>query len=619
MDDAQFETLVSRMESLQKRAPSAYKTFVLALAALGYAYLISIVLILLALTVGALWLMRASPVAGAKIALVVFALLWIVLKSLWVRLDPPVGEQLTRRDSPELFKVLDQLRAQLRAPRLHAVLVTADFNASISQVPRLGVFGWYRNYLCLGLPLMKCLTTRQFTSVLAHELGHLSRGHARTGNWIYRLRLVWQRLEAALEAHGGIGSGLIRRFFRWYIPYFVACSFPFARSNEFDADASALQLTSAREAGQALTNVSVMASYYSECYWPAIYQAAKNVAQPAFSPYTDLKAGTLTNADQADLQRWLMQALSQRTSHSDTHPSLTDRLAAIGVGAELALPGPGESADELLGEHGCTLQSSLDAQWRTRIADAWEEFYEQSQENRARLAKLRENASTEPLDAQTTLELANLEEQVGSGATTALALRREVVARDPSFALARFALARQLLEQGESEGVALMEGTIEQAPGAILAGSEILRNYWLKVGNHDLAKAWHTRFTQQAWILEEDRIERNQLRLSDTWRHHEIEPVVLDDLRAQLKKVQGLRRVYLVRKLTTHFPERPLYAVGFKVGLLRFYSTPRVEQIKQQLATDIRWPADTLILHVEGRNRLLGRKFRRTRGSRILG
>src|SRR5205807_7861266 len=81
------------------------------------------------------------------------------------------------------------------------------------------------------------------------------------GNWIYRLRRVWMRLDSALAQRPQWGSGAIRGVLHWYVPYFNACSFPLARRNEFEADASSVQLTSADSAAQALTNVSVIGSY----------------------------------------------------------------------------------------------------------------------------------------------------------------------------------------------------------------------------------------------------------------------------------------------------------------------------------------------------------------------
>ncbi len=81
-----------------------------------------------------------------------------------------------------------------------------------------------------------------------------------------------------------------RTFFRWYIPRFSATSFPLARANEYEADAAAIKLTSARSAAQALTAVSIVGSYLSEKYWPRIHSAARESPQPAFAPYSEFIA-----------------------------------------------------------------------------------------------------------------------------------------------------------------------------------------------------------------------------------------------------------------------------------------------------------------------------------------
>src|SRR5215469_1152256 len=294
LDRTRYEALVRRMEEFAQRSPRLYRWWILALAALGYAYLLVLVVALLALLVASVYGLRtATAMLSVKLFFVVGALLLVVLRSLWVTLKPPGGEPLVPRDAPAFFERLDQLSARLKAPRIHDVLITEDFNAAVCQMPRLGVFGWHRNYLLVGLPLMKCLTVLQLEAVLAHELGHLSRGHARVGNWIYRLRLVWQRLDEAFAAKPQRGAGVIRAFLRWYIPYFAGCSFPLARNNEFEADASSVQLTSPLAAAQALTNVSVLGSYLQQRYWPAINAGARDSAQPAFAPFSALNAATL--------------------------------------------------------------------------------------------------------------------------------------------------------------------------------------------------------------------------------------------------------------------------------------------------------------------------------------
>src|SRR5262249_6043389 len=208
-------------------------------------------------------------------------------------------------------------------------------------------FGWHRGYLFIGLPLMKSLTVEQFQSVLAHELGHLSSGHARAGNWIYRLRLIWQRLEAAFAQTAHWGAGPIRAFFRWYIPRFSATSFPLARSNEYEADAAAASVTSARSAAQALTAVSIVGSFLSEKYWPKIHSAARELPQPAFAPYSEFMATAIRDVPAEELRGWQETALAARTSYDDTHPSLTDRLHAMNAQVEFAPPLAGDGAEQL--------------------------------------------------------------------------------------------------------------------------------------------------------------------------------------------------------------------------------------------------------------------------------
>src|SRR6516225_1867399 len=137
--------------------------------------------------------------AAIKLALIFGGFFWVVAGAMWVRLDPPKGRPIANSDAPELFALIDKLRRALGAPRFHHVLITEDFNAAVVQFPRLGLLGWYRNTLLIGLPLMKALTRQQLAAVLAHEFGHLAGGHGRLGNWIYRLRFGWARLAQALQ------------------------------------------------------------------------------------------------------------------------------------------------------------------------------------------------------------------------------------------------------------------------------------------------------------------------------------------------------------------------------------------------------------------------------------
>lgn len=380
MDNRDFELLVERIERAARIRPGMYKAQVFGLAVLGYAFLGAVIAVLATVIVMAMFAIRHSPALAIKLIVALGALLLLVLRALWVKLEPPEGRILTRGDAPDVFKLLDGLRQELQTPPIHTVLLTPQFNAAVAQVPRLGLFGWHKNYLVLGLPLMQVLTREQFKAVLAHELGHLSHGHARSSNWIYRLRLTWLRLEDALIHHAPPGSQVINWFYRWYVPYFFAFSFPLARANEFEADEAAARLTSPQAASQALTNVNVVGAFLSERYWPDLYKAAvESPPQANFTPFSKLGATALAGISESDRKKWMDGALKETGSVADTHPPLQERIHAMGGTAEVAVPAPGQAADLLLRPALPRLLTEFDQRWNKQLA-LWREQQAQKQQ-----------------------------------------------------------------------------------------------------------------------------------------------------------------------------------------------------------------------------------------------
>jgi len=47
----------------------------------------------------------------------------VVLKSLWVKVPPPQGIRLKRKDAPKLFRLIATLRQRSGTPRFHRVLI----------------------------------------------------------------------------------------------------------------------------------------------------------------------------------------------------------------------------------------------------------------------------------------------------------------------------------------------------------------------------------------------------------------------------------------------------------------------------------------------------------------
>jgi len=620
MTNEQFHSLVFQLEEQASRDPSAYKLRVVLLALLGNAYLGMMLLLIFILFAALLASIVVLKALGVKLALVVGFFLWMIVKALHVKIAPPRGMELRAKDAPELFAMIADLRRRLGAPAFHHVLVTDDFNAGVVQAPRLGIFGWHRNYLLIGLPLMKALSVEQFSAVLAHEFGHLARGHGRMSNWIYRQRLRWSRLMHALEAHESKGSVLFRPFLNWYAPYFNAYSFPLARANEYEADAAAARLTSPEAAAEALTSVNVIDSYLGERYWPKIHRQADELPQPGFAPYSDMAHGLSTDMDAASAHIWLQQALVRQTTVDDTHPALADRLKAIGASARLAPPAPGKAADRLLGAALATVTAAFDRRWRDSIEPAWQERHREVQEGRRRLAEL--DALHEGGTALTwkeAFERASLTEGIGGKPDEALAQFHALHEREPENAWINFGLGSRLLARGDAAGIAMVERAMQLEEQVILQGCTALRDYYWQRGKEDEARLWHQHLVDRTQLLDAAEQERNSVRVKDKFEQHGLPTEALEELRVQLRVIPGLHRAYLVRKRVQHFPQNPCYVLGFSAsGMLQLHTKRRVAEMLLAIQTSVRFPGETLIINVDGGNYRFGRKFRWMRGARIL-
>ena len=621
MTTEEFEALVGRLEDQAKRNPSGYRTRVLLFALLGNAYLALMLVLIAALLVAALVSILWLKGAGVKIAFVVAVFLWLVVKALWIRLDPPAGREITAAEAPELFAMIEDLRRSLGSPRFHHVLVTDDFNAGVVQAPRLGLFGWSRNYLLIGLPLAKGLSVEQFRAVLAHEFGHLAKGHGRLSNWIYCQRLRWSRLMSALEEVESAGAFLFKPFLRWYAPYFNAYSYPLARANEFEADATSARLTSKRSAAEALTAVNVVASYLEERYWPQIHRRAEEMPQPAFAPYSGMARGVASELDEQSTQTWLQQALARKTSCDDTHPALSERLGALGEPARLALPQAGEAADRLLGGALERITHEFDQRWQEGVRPSWEERHREVQEARQRLAELdaKQACGTE-LSLQEAYDRALLSESCGRNAEAAIEQLRALQARTPDDPVVLYTLGVRLLGRDDAAGEPLLKRAMEVDATEIVRCAEALRDYCWRNGRKDEARAWHARMEERAALEQAAAKERDEVRLSDKFDVHDLPAETLAQLQSQLRAISGLRNAYFVKKRVRHMPERKLYVLGYTVrgGWLGWGKQASAQVVLNSIQQSVSFPGETLILHVQGENYRFGRKFRWMRGSRIV-
>lgn len=369
MSREEFERLVDRLSEQAHHHPQRYRLKVLLLAS-GLNIVVGALVLLPALALAIGIALIAPGVPAPVVVAVVGALLCITIKTLSVTLPSPTGLAVHPAQAPELFRVIRTLQRELDAPRLHRILLTDDFNASIVQRPRCGLPFWPRNHLLIGLPLMKALTTDQFHAVLAHELAHLAGAHGRFANWACRQRRRWLQLAQALDRAPRAIRLLFQARLQRYASYFNAHTVPLTRTHECQADAASARLTSPRIAAEALTSVSVIGSYLYEKYWPRMHQKIADHPAMNFAPYSAITHAVADELDKESALQWLARAMARQTAFDDGHPALADRLKHIGAMPQIRFPKFHEAADLLLGKARHTYADRLDARWKKRVTKA---------------------------------------------------------------------------------------------------------------------------------------------------------------------------------------------------------------------------------------------------------
>lgn len=572
MDAVRFNALVNELETVSRRDPGALRRRVRLLVALGYGYvglLLLVLLAALALTVWITWQGR-NLLFGLKIALVPLVLIGVVLKALWVRFDPPEGRVLTRADAPKLFQRVEQIRRKLKSPKADVVLLTHDFNASVTQLPRLGIFGWERTYLVIGLPLMYAVAPKHLDAVLAHEFGHISGAHPKFGLWVGRVGRTFGGILAQFQQRNWLTEVTFGRFFRWYVPRLNAHAFALSRNDEYAADRDAATVSGARASGEALASIEVRGRHYGQ-FWDAIARRVEHEPVAPKETWSTIPAWFKAGDEHPDRLTWFDEAISREGLVDETHPALRARLRALKVIGERPAPADvllgqfvppvtTNAAEFYLGAGAATQLREWDREWFANGSKEWEARHKALGEERRKIdAIVARELAGETLTPAEILTVATGLVQLDGDAAARPWLERAVVA-DPRSGVAHFLLGRAMLGGKDSRGIGLVEKAMTLDVQSVPAATELLRQYHASLG--DRAAAVATEIASDAHF---ERLNRtNEERSGVDRKDALVAPTLSADDRAAFltaARIKGVRRIWIAAKVTRFDPDRPLLVV----------------------------------------------------------
>lgn len=609
-EQMRFEASAKKAEADAQKNLGLYKFKLALYGVFGYAVIFTILALLIILVGGLVFLAIKNTfflilLLKKKLIFVLIPVIWILFRALWVRLEAPTGYVAKQEDFPELFTAIDTLRTKLKAPRVHQVLITPEFNASIVQTPRLGIFGWHKNTLILGMELLMVLRPEQAAAVIAHELGHLSGNHSRFSGWIYRVRRSWTNIMTAFEREGGFGASMMQKFFNWYAPSFAAYSFALARRNEFEADAMAAELTHPQTVGEALVHVSVAAPYVDEKYWLDFSKGADESPEPKTPPWAGVRDWLNNNETaQEDLKARLDDELKVETGYADTHPSLQERLAALGTAPNL-IEANGESAARVwFAAKFDQVVEEFDATWMRRAGPTWRARYEYVQESKDTLAKL-ENRPTDELTDDELWHKAILNHEFVSD-DAARPLYQALQKRLPDNGATAFALA-QLIDEDHLDEI-LTQLRIAVEGGYEVEQACMMACFYLDKHDRGDEMEWWTETANTHYALSQAAAqERAMISDGDTIIPVDLDAEFLSMLAEKLKATGRIKHAWIAQKQLEHYPDSQALVIAVKQK--GFYVSE--ESIQEAINKDLNLEFDYFLLPMTGSLKKMAKETRK--------
>ncbi|WP_035608730.1 M48 family metallopeptidase [Haloferula sp. BvORR071] len=483
-----------------------------------------------------------DTLAAGSISLAGFMAAVLVIGCLWMRFKPPQGIELTEEEHPELLRLIHETGRLAGGVRFHKVVLDEEVNAAVLQNPRLGLFGWYRSYLVIGLPLMEMLPREEFRAVLAHEFAHLAGRDGRILAWLHRTRVTWEKIAGRLTASRI--CPLLPKFVHWFWPRFNARAFLLSRHIELEADRAAAQIVSTAALACGLRRLAIQGQRLEEEFWQPLECTVTGCGALPGDVMERLSVFIGSAVTEETQEHWHTRAMATPGDPADTHPSLAERLVRLGnppFDLGPLLPSASAAVELLDPDFIIRARRQFSAKWLTEA-------------RRARAALRPANAG----DAQEARGVRDAWKRISalSRLDGLEKIQPEVVAlleRRPDHTGALYLRGCHLAAKGDIQSADFLE---RAAADPIIAprAFETLAQFHSRFGDPAAMPGLKERAEQHERELRAALIERSQVQPKDCFLPHDLSPAELERLREVLTAEPVIQRAWLGAKQVNHFP-----------------------------------------------------------------
>lgn len=573
-------------------------------ALLGYGYVVFILILFVACLAGiSVVYVRVSghEVTALQFAIVVTLSSFFIGRVLNVRNAELEGLVVTKAEVPVLFEHLEHVRQQLKALPIDQVILTENYDATVTQYAQFGILGPRQVVLELGLPLLMTLSEQEFRALLAHEMTCISLQHARLQWWALYMRAVWVQVAEEMMKKRGLLVSFFRPFFVRYALWYGEFMRPYAAKQEWLADQRSAEVTSPEVVASLFLHARMRGHRFSQTFMPRIYEQIKTQTSPP-AHFFDLWADDVrTPIEREEYERFLHQELNAVRGAVDDSPTFQQRLDALGVSHFPYVPDKEVYIHELLAPSYIDIMEEMNAVWKMMRKESWNERYHfvvEMVQKASEVAYVMRHSPEKVTDEQR-WEYACYVEQT-ENAERAFPLYEAYLHSHPQFLPANFAVGRILLQRGDYTGIALLEKTMEEQEDGkldfdyVLEGSHAILQFYHARGEKHQVEQMLQRLESYQRQYEQAIAERERLDETMTLVEHDCSSGRIAEMSDQLRNYPFVEAAYFVQK-QLELTREPIYVLGvvFKRSLLPFLNV--YPSYLEQLADELSLPDETVI------------------------
>ncbi len=516
---------------------------------IGYAYIGFLTLLTISAIVLIAYLIVTGHATNFGLAIIVLGLICLaLLRSITVGIARPQGLILDPKRYPEIHAKVEALADRIGTARPR-VYLTWEMNASAAQIPRWGLFGGFGNTLFMGLPLLHVLTPEAAYGVIAHELGHLSGNHGRFGAWVSRIQRTWTVL---YEEFGGgrlFGAWILMPFLMWYQPRFQAQTLAMMREHEFDADRMEAETVGKELAAETTSRFSYLNPWFRQMMDAEMNRLVSLEPSPPSNLLAQVATELRTGTPLPFIERYLAAELMRAPEVYSTHPTLRERLDAIGAeppsAAQLQSLAEPSAAESFFGSNLRSVELLLSEDVGLRLEGPWKSEHIRIAELRKEQARLVAKEYPSTLDrmkiASLTYDLAPIE--------VSWPLVRQVVADYPEDAMANLLMGTLLAAQDDQAAEPYLRKVLTLNPSHSESVIPLLMKLAYLSGDQALLARLADEEIEFVELGEVVQVQATIMSLKDTLEPHGLDAVTVDQFRVSLSRIQGLSEAYLVKKI----------------------------------------------------------------------